>query len=83
MVSSQEQPMDEEFTTGFSEYSTANDMFNDKDERIRKKDKKSANNNLSKLDVDNLIDAESMKTMDGCLQILAQLNVSEALEESE
>lgn len=57
----------------------------DREEKSRRKDRKvdRSNNNLSKLDVDSLIDAESMKTMDGCLQILAQLHVSEALEESE
>ena len=43
----------------------------------------SRNNNLSKLQVDNLLDSENMKTMDGCLKILAQLNMSEVLEESE
>lgn len=51
--------------------------------KSKEKKVESKNNNLSKLDVDNLLDAESMKTMDGCLKILAQLHVSEALEESE
>ena len=41
------------------------------------------NNSLSKLQVDNILDTENMKTMDGCLKILAQLNMSEVLEESE
>ncbi|XP_060592107.1 uncharacterized protein LOC132746852 isoform X3 [Ruditapes philippinarum] len=58
----------------------------DKDEKIKRSKSKldsSRNNNLSKMDVDNILDAESMKTMDGCLKILAQLHVSEALEESD
>ncbi|KAL4217925.1 hypothetical protein ACF0H5_022664 [Mactra antiquata] len=59
-------------------------MMEDKPlKKSRDKKNDSKNNNLSKLDVDNLIDAESMKTMDGCLKILAQLHVSEALEESD
>jgi hypothetical protein len=39
--------------------------------------------NLSRKEVDNLLDNASLKTMDGCLKILAQLNVREVMQESE
>lgn len=67
-------------------HSAQENILPDKDEKIKRSKSKldnSRNNNLSKMEVDNILDAESMKTMDGCLKILAQLHVSEALEESE
>lgn len=38
---------------------------------------------LSRKEVDNMIESASLKTMDGCLRILAQLNVREAIQDSE
>ena len=58
--------------------------LNSQDDRVRKsKDKKLESKNLSKLQVDQILDSANIKTMDGCLKILAELHVSEALEESE
>ena len=54
------------------------------DDRVKKiKDKKLEPKVLSKVQVDNILDSANVKTMDGCLKILAELHVSEALEESE
>lgn len=53
-----------------------------KTEKKRKADSKS-HASLSRKEVDTLIDKESLKTMDGCLKILSDLNVREALQESE
>lgn len=58
------------------------DDFGRKTDRKRKPDSKS-HANLSRREVDSLIDNESLKTMDGCLKILSDLNVREALLESE
>lgn len=58
------------------------DDFGRKTDRKRKPDSKS-HSNLSRKEVDSLIDNESLKTMDGCLKILSDLNVREALLESE
>lgn len=58
------------------------DDFGRKTDRKRKPDSKS-HANLSRKEVDSLIDNESLKTMDGCLKILSDLNVREALLESE
>ena len=58
--------------------------LNSQDDRVKKsKDKKLESKNLSKLQVDQILDSANIKTMDGCLKILAELHVSEALEESE
>ena len=58
--------------------------LNSQDDRVKKsKDKKLDSKNLSKLQVDQILDSANIKTMDGCLKILAELHVSEALEESE
>ncbi|XP_055995591.1 uncharacterized protein LOC125648400 isoform X7 [Ostrea edulis] len=53
-----------------------------KTEKKRKADSKS-HASLSRKEVDTLIDKESLKTMDGCLKILSDLNVREALQESD
>nr|XP_034300045.1 uncharacterized protein LOC105338947 isoform X33 [Crassostrea gigas] len=58
------------------------DDFGRKTDRKRKPDSKS-HANLSRREVDSLIDNESLKTMDGCLKILSDLNVREALLESD
>ncbi|KAL3887872.1 hypothetical protein ACJMK2_000261, partial [Sinanodonta woodiana] len=38
---------------------------------------------LSKMDINNIIENASLKTMDGCLKLLAQLKVTETLDESD
>ena len=48
-----------------------------------RKSKKVSQSNISKKEVDNILDNASLKTMDGCLKILAQLNVREVMQESE
>ncbi|XP_052085514.1 uncharacterized protein LOC127723104 isoform X7 [Mytilus californianus] len=55
------------------------------EEKRGKRSKKSekAQSNLSRKDVDNLLENASLKTMDGCLKILAQLNVREVMQESD
>ncbi|XP_052763313.1 uncharacterized protein LOC128205605 isoform X10 [Mya arenaria] len=96
-TSSQDQAMDEERSRSVPNednsivaMETVDPVLSDRDEKVKRRDRRveSRNtnngvNNLSKLDVENLLDTENMKTMDGCLKILAQLNVSEALEESD
>ncbi|XP_052234973.1 uncharacterized protein LOC127847242 isoform X4 [Dreissena polymorpha] len=93
-TSSQEQPMEEGKSSPSEENAsvameTADNSLAEREDKMRKRERRldnrsvNGNNPLSKVDVDNIIDAESMKTMDGCLKILAQLNVSEALEESD
>ena len=58
--------------------------LNSQGDRVKQpKDKKIEPKNLSKLQVDHILDSANIKTMDGCLKILAELHVSEALEESE
>ena len=58
--------------------------LNNQDDKLKKlKDKKLDSKNLSKVQVDQILDSANIKTMDGCLKILAELHVSEALEESE
>ncbi|VDI71363.1 Hypothetical predicted protein [Mytilus galloprovincialis] len=49
----------------------------------RSKKSEKAQSNLSRKDVDNLLENASLKTMDGCLKILAQLNVREVMQESD
>ena len=58
--------------------------LNSQDDRVKKfKDKKLEPKVLSKVQVDNILESANIKTMDGCLKILAELHVSEALEDSE
>lgn len=58
--------------------------LNSQDDKLKKlKDKKLDSKNLSKVQVDQILDSANIKTMDGCLKILAELHVSEALEESD
>ncbi|XP_021377487.1 uncharacterized protein LOC110465752 isoform X17 [Mizuhopecten yessoensis] len=45
--------------------------------------KSHSSGNLSRKEVDNMIESASLKTMDGCLKILAQLNVREAIPDSD
>lgn len=52
-------------------------------DKERKNEEKSNSNKLCRKDVDKIIEDASLKTMDGCLKILTQLNVRETLEESE
>ncbi|XP_062568587.1 uncharacterized protein LOC134230763 isoform X2 [Saccostrea cucullata] len=58
------------------------DDFGRKTDKKRKPESHS-HANLSRKEVDSLIDNESLKTMDGCLKILSDLNVREALQESD
>lgn len=93
-----EQPMDQEqYLSNNNEYlsdnnesyaileSTRENTSVEREEKLKRSKSKleRKRSSLSKIDVDNILDAESMKTMDGCLKILAELHVSEALEESE
>ena len=64
------------------ERSDLGDDFGCKMDKKRKGDSRS-HGNLSRREVDTMIDNESLKTMDGCLKILSDLNVREALQESE
>ena len=52
-----------------------------KEKKAKKSDTKASS--LSRKDVDAMLDNNALKTMDGCLQILTQLNVRETLMESE
>ncbi|XP_033727310.1 cytosolic carboxypeptidase 3-like isoform X28 [Pecten maximus] len=45
--------------------------------------KNHSSGNLSRKEVDHMIESASLKTMDGCLKILAQLNVREAIPDSD
>ena len=58
-------------------------VLEEKKVKKTKKSDKMETNNLSRKEVDNLLDNASLKTMDGCLKILAQLNVREVMQESE
>nr|XP_022332380.1 uncharacterized protein LOC111129975 isoform X9 [Crassostrea virginica] len=64
------------------ERSDLGDDFGRKTDKKRKGDSRS-HGNLSRREVDTMIDNESLKTMDGCLKILSDLNVREALQESD
>ena len=85
---SREPPLDENSLVAMD---TSEALLSEREDRLRRKDRRvlsrgangNSSINLSKMDVDHLLDEENMKTMDGCLKILAQLHVSEALEESE
>lgn len=58
--------------------------LNTQDDKVKKfRDRKLEPKVLSKVQVDSILESANIKTMDGCLKILAELHVSEALEESE
>ncbi|KAK3581760.1 hypothetical protein CHS0354_036079 [Potamilus streckersoni] len=64
----------------------SNGAFEHSSESKGKKNKTSKdhqNSILSKMDINNILENASLKTMDGCLKLLAQLKVTETLDESD
>ncbi|XP_061177697.1 cytosolic carboxypeptidase 2-like isoform X5 [Saccostrea echinata] len=74
--------VDDHFLLQDKERRDSGEDFGRKTEKKRKPESHS-HANLSRKEVDSLIDNESLRTMDGCLKILSDLNVREALQESD
>lgn len=59
------------------------DEKNRRDERVKRVGVSTEQGGLSKEEVSKLLDRASLCTMDGCVSVLAALNVKEAVQESE